>query len=53
MLGAPDGQAVERVVVDHGGHGGEGLAELAQDERLLLPRRRRSPLDPHMHEAAG
>ena len=52
MLGAPDGQAVERVVVDHGGHGGEGLAELAQDERLLLPRRR-SPLDPHMHEAAG
>ena len=47
MLGAPDGQPVERVVVYHRGHRGEGFAELAQDERL--PR----PLNPHVHETAG
>ena len=53
MLGAPDGQAVERVVVDHGGHVGEGFAELPQDERLPRCGRGGRPLDPHVHETAG
>ena len=48
MLGAPDRQPAERVVVDHGGHAGKGFAELPQDEC-----RGGRPLDPHVHETAG
>ena len=48
MLCALDGQAVEGVVVDHVGNGGEGPAELAKDELAG-----RGLLDPHVHEAVA
>ena len=54
VFGAPDGQPVQRVVLNHGGHGRERLAELAQDELLLrLLLRRHVALDAHVHEPAG
>lgn len=49
MLGAPDGQSVQRVVPDHVRDGRERAAELSEDEAPGLA----ALLDPHMHEASG
>jgi len=49
VLGAADGQAVERVVGDHGGHGGKRPAELTQDERGLILR---ATLNSHVHKSS-
>lgn len=49
MLGAPDGQSVQRVVPDHVRDGRERAAELAEDEAPGLA----ALLDPHVHEASG
>ena len=45
MLRSLDGQAVECVVVDHVGDGGEGPAELAEDKLAAL-----RLLNTHVHE---
>lgn len=48
MFGPFDGQFVDRVMLDHLGDTGEGVAELAQDEAALAGRN-----DFHVHEATG
>lgn len=49
VLGAPDGQPVQRVVPDHVRDGRERAAELAEDEAPGLA----ALLDPHVHESSG